>query len=68
MQIKNKLLLLSLTSFLLTACSNHKADDPLIIPPNFNEVPEANNIDSKADKPADPKDVQELKDLLLKKQ
>ena len=68
MQIKNKLPFLILTSLLLTSCANHKADDPLIIPPRFNEVPDANDKDSKADKPADPKDVQELRDLLLKKQ
>jgi hypothetical protein len=67
MKIKNKLLLLTFTSLLLASCASNKADDPLIVPPNFNEMPDLNNKDTKADKPAD-QDVQELKELLLKKQ
>lgn len=67
MQIKNKLLLITLTSLLLAGCANNKADDPLIIPPNFNEMPDLNNKETKAEKPAD-QDVQELRELLLKKQ
>jgi hypothetical protein len=65
--MKNKLLLLTFTSLLLVGCATNKADDPLIVPPNFNEMPDLNNKDTKADKPAD-QDVQELKELLLKKQ
>jgi hypothetical protein len=66
MKIKNKLLLIT-TFLMLFGCSKNKAEDPLILPPHFNEMPDANIPENIAGKPAD-KDIEELKDLLLKKQ
>jgi hypothetical protein len=65
--MKNKFLLLAITSLLFLGCSKNKAEDPLILPPHFNEVPDPNIPENIATKPAD-KDIEELKDLLLKQQ
>lgn len=54
--------------FLLLAISScaKKPDDPLIIPPNFNEVPDLNNIDKERNqKQEEDIDVEKLKELLL---
>jgi hypothetical protein len=67
MKIKNNLILLCITSLLVFGCSKNKAEDQLILPPNFDEMPDPNNKDNTANKPAN-KDIEELKDLLLKKQ
>ncbi len=64
--MRNKLALF-ITIFLLASCSQNKAEDPLILPPNFNEMPDPNNKENIANKPAN-KDIEELKNLLLKKQ
>ena len=52
---------------LLIACSKVEKDvNPLIIPPDFNAVPTAEDEKQKDDNlPENDKDVQELKDLLL---
>ena len=58
-----KKIILFLSAFLLFSCANTK-DDPLIIPPNFNEMPDPAN----PEKPEQQKDadIEKLKDLLLK--
>ncbi len=62
--MRNKLLLLIIASFLVTACANNKSEDPLIVPPNFNDVPDPNNPE-KSDPKSSDQDLQELRDLLL---
>lgn len=57
------------TVFLLASCSYYqdkmKSDDPLLLPPNFAEIPDANNPEKPV---ADQKDAEakKLKELLLK--
>ena len=65
--MKNKLLLLSLTSFLFFGCAKNRVEDPLIIPPNFNEMPDKSKKEDNSSKIPD-QDLKDLKDLLLKKQ
>ena len=54
---------------LVTSCSyfhfNTAPDDPLIVPPNFAEVPDPNNPEQINEKQKDA-DIAKLKDLLLK--
>ena len=52
-------------ALLIASCTNIKIDDPLIIPPSFNEVPDLSNPEKSAPKSSD-QDLQELKNLLLK--
>jgi hypothetical protein len=66
--MRNKLLLLAITALLATSCSKYKPDEPLIVPPNFSEMPDPKNPDAKAAPKTDQKDIDELRDLLLKKQ
>jgi hypothetical protein len=64
-KMKNKLIIFGVLTLLIFGCSKNKNDDPLIIPPNFNEVPDLNNPEKSPSKSSD-QDLQELKDLLLK--
>lgn len=58
------LILTFFTTFILGACS-HSIDEPLTIPPNYNDMPDVNHPEepSKQEKDAD---IEKLKDLLLK--
>ncbi len=58
-----KKLILILGLIVMSCSSNHK-DDPLIVPPDFNEVPDLNNPEKTDDQQG--ADVEKLKDLLLK--
>jgi len=60
--MKKILILLALTA--LISCSK-KPDDPLIIPPNFAEMPDVNNPE-KPTKEQSEENVAKLKELLLK--
>jgi hypothetical protein len=62
--MRNKLIIFSALSFLIFGCSGNNNDAPLIIPPNFSEVPDLKNPEKPASKSSD-QDLQELKDLLL---
>ncbi len=57
--------ILLLTIFLITSCGNKTPDDPLIIPPNFSEIPDPNNPEKLNEQQKD-SDIAKLKDLLLK--
>lgn len=59
-----KKLFLILTIF-ITACSTSKKDDPLIVPPNFSEMPDLKNPEKPSEKQKDI-EIEKLKDLLLK--
>lgn len=64
--MKNKLLLISVIATLVCGCSkSHKPEDPLLLPPNFNEMPDLTKPTPETPK-ANPKDAEELRDLLLK--
>jgi hypothetical protein len=62
---KNKLIIFITTILLMTGCSKNKIDDPLIVPPNFSQIPDLQNPEPKNSE-ASTKDMEELKDLLLK--
>jgi len=51
---------------LVISCSTER-EDPLIIPPNFNDIPDINNPE-KIDKLNPSEDVKKIKDLLLNNQ
>lgn len=51
--------------FTLFSCSSKK-EDPLIIPPNFSEIPDPNNPEKLPIEPTNEEDVGRLKELLLK--
>jgi hypothetical protein len=51
--------------FTLFSCSSKK-DDPLVIPPNFSEMPDLNNPEKPPLEPTNQEDVSRLKELLLK--
>jgi hypothetical protein len=59
-----KLFYISLILFVFS-CSSKKKDDPLIIPPNFAEMPDPNNPE-KATAEQNSESVERLKELLLK--
>ena len=60
------LVIICISSLLLFNCSKNRiTDNPLIIPPNFNEMPDLNKIEDINPKIINP-EIQELKDLLLK--
>ena len=61
--MRNKTLILLGLIFILSACSSDDKDDPLIVPPNFNEMPDLNKKDD--DKKTPDKDIDKLRDLLL---
>ncbi len=50
---------------LTSACTSNKKDDPLIVPPNFSEMPDAANPEKPSEKQKDA-EIEKLKDLLLK--
>jgi len=56
--------LIILMVFFLNSCAS-KQDNPLIIPPNFNEMPDLNNIE-KPNPQQQNEDVEKLKALLIK--
>jgi len=65
MNLLQNLSVILIFSLLLCGCSNaNKTDDPLIIPPGFNEMPDLNNKEVTPSKTKD-KDIDDLKDLLL---
>lgn len=53
--------------FTLSACAVKKADNLLILPPEFEVMPDLNKKDQDSNK-SKSKDIEQLKDLLLKKQ
>jgi len=57
-------IILFLSLFILFSCVNKK-DDPLIIPPNFAEMPDPKNPEKPSEQQSDA-DIERLKDLLLK--
>lgn len=59
--------ILFLVIFLLNSClnSNKAVDNPLIIPPNFADVPDPANPEKISEKQKEA-DIAKLKDLLLK--
>lgn len=62
--MKNIIFLLTL--ILLSSCFNKGTkDDPLIVPPKFNEIPDLKNPEKIDEKQKDA-DIEKLKDLLLK--
>ncbi|MFT5702811.1 MAG: hypothetical protein ACJAZX_000757 [Rickettsiales bacterium] len=63
--MKNKLIILAALTLLIGACSKNENTNPLLIPPNFNQVPDLNNPEQAPEQSSD-QDLQELKDLLLK--
>ena len=68
--MKNKLFILLIIG-LLNSCLDKKAEDPLLLPPDFNVLPD---IDPKNQNPQpspdnkQDQDIEQLKDLLLKGQ
>ncbi len=50
---------------LLSSCLSKKVDDPLIVPPNFADMPDVNNPEKPSEEQRD-ESVARLKDLLLK--
>lgn len=54
-----------LALLLLSSCSNKAPDDPLIVPPNFAEIPDPKNPEQINDQQKIA-DIAKLKDLLLK--
>ena len=58
-----KIIALFLT-LLLCSCFSSKVDDPLIVPPNFAEMPDLNNPEKPAKEQQD-ESVARLKELLL---
>jgi len=61
--MKNSILLLLLL-VLVSSCSSHNPDHPLIMPPKFDVVPKDANDEAKDVLESD-EDIEELKDLLL---
>jgi len=66
--MKNLLVKISFLLYimLVISCSTER-EDPLIIPPNFNDIPDINNPE-KIDKLNPSEDVKKIKDLLLNNQ
>ncbi len=63
--MKNKLIIIATTALLITSCAKNKMDDPLIVPPNFSEMPDLQNPEKTTPQSSE-NDIQELKELLLK--
>ncbi len=59
-----KFFLRLLLIFLAFSCSNSEKDDPLILPPNFAEVPDLEKPETKSTE-TNQEDVARLKELLL---
>jgi hypothetical protein len=60
-----KNILLIFTILIIGFSCNKKPEDPLILPPNFTEEPDLNNLE-KNKKTTNKEDISKLKDLLLK--
>ncbi len=60
-----KFIIINISLILLIAACSNKNDDPLIIPPNFAQMPDPNNPEKVTDDQKEI-DVKKLKDLLLK--
>ena len=60
-----KKLILIFAIFAIASCSSNRPDDPLIVPPNFAEMPDANEHEKPSEKQKEA-DIAKLKDLLLK--
>ena len=60
-----KKLILVFTLSLLFSCAKKGPEDPLILPPNFVEMPDPNNPEKPTQQQKDA-DIEKLKDLLLK--
>ena len=55
-----------LALFLVSSCFSSKGpEDPLLLPPNYTELPDPKNPE-KIEEKTTPEDVEKLKDLLLK--
>lgn len=66
--MKNKFFYVMVLVTLVSGCSrNTKPEDPLLLPPNFNEIPDLNNPTPEKPQTSSP-DVEELRNLLLKSQ
>jgi hypothetical protein len=54
--------------FLAVSCSSNKSEDPLILPPNFAEIPDLTNPEIPQEPTAKQKEenIAKLKELLLK--
>jgi hypothetical protein len=68
MSKKNKLLFHIFILLFTFSCKNSKKDDPLIVPPNFCEMPDLKNpenINKKNELKDNQQDVERLKELLL---
>ncbi|MDX2083485.1 MAG: hypothetical protein SFV53_05830 [Rickettsiales bacterium] len=59
-----KIIILTLT-LLLSSCFSSKPEDPLILPPNFDEMPDLNNPEKPTPQQQN-ENVNQLKELLLK--
>jgi hypothetical protein len=64
-KLSKNIFCLLLAIIFISSCSKHKAEDPLIIPPNFNEMPDLNNPQPDKKQTSNP-DIEELRELLLK--
>ena len=64
--MRNKLVLLIILA-IFSSCSKDKPEDPLILPPEFEIMPELNKDPNQKPKVSD-QDIEELKDLLLQTQ
>ena len=62
--MKNRLIIAA-AILLIAGCSGNTIDDPLIIPPNFSQIPDLDNPE-KTTSSSSEQDLQELKELLLK--
>ena len=59
------LILAVILVFSLCSCLNRKDDDPLIVPPNFSEMPDLNNPELPSSQQKE-ENIAKLKELLLK--
>ena len=61
---KNSIIIISCIFFIFS-CAKHKETDPLLLPPDFELLPDLNQEDEKPSKVND-QDINNLKNLLLK--
>ena len=60
-----KLIFILLSLSLAVSCSSKKSEDPILLPPNFAEVPDLNNPEKPTASEKDAS-VERIKELLLK--